>query len=79
MTDTVSSQGKSPFNVEMGTSDAAGPAFQASFVGYADVVFLQSVYIRRAKVKTGLVRAFSPAQRAFDDAQMGVRFHPKSI
>jgi len=50
MTDTVSSQGKTPFDVEMGTSDAAGSAFQASFVGYADVVFFQSIYIRRAKV-----------------------------
>jgi hypothetical protein len=79
MADAVSSQGKSPFDVEMGTCDAAGPAFQAAFVGYADVVFFQPIYIRRAKVKTGLVRAPPPAQRAVDDAQMGFFLHPKSI
>jgi hypothetical protein len=79
MTDPKSSQGESPFDVEMGTSDAAGAAFQASFVGYTDMVFFPSVNIRRAKIEAGLVRAFSLAQGAIDNAQMGFFLHPESI
>jgi len=59
MTDAIASEGKPPLDVEMGTGDAAGPAFQTSFVGHADVVFFQPVHICRAEVETWLVRAFS--------------------
>ena len=61
MADAVSSPGKPPLDVEVGAADPAGAAFQATFIGHADVVLFQPVYVGRADVETGLVRTFIQA------------------
>jgi hypothetical protein len=61
MADAISSPGKPPLDVEMGAADPAGAAFQATFIGHADVVLFQPVYVGRADVETGLIRTLIPA------------------
>jgi hypothetical protein len=70
MTDAVAAGGKSPVDVEMGASDPAGATLQAAFIVYADSVFLQSVNIGRANIKTGLLFTVINADRTVDDFQM---------
>jgi hypothetical protein len=79
MTDAVSSLGKTPFDVKMGTSDTAGAAFQTPFVSYRDTVFFQAVDICRTKIKAGLIGAFIPADRPVDDPQVRVLIHPETV
>ncbi len=51
MPDSVTASGKSPADVEVGASDAAGAALQAALIGYADAAFLfQFVDVGRADV-----------------------------
>src|SRR3974377_284748 len=79
MTDAVASRGKAPLDVEMGASDAAGAAFQAPFIGHADMVFLQLVHVCRTKIKTGLVGTAVPAHRAVPNPQGGILVHAETV
>jgi hypothetical protein len=79
MTDAVSSLGKPPLDVEMGTSDTAGSAFQAAFISNRDTVFFQTVDIGRTKIKAGLIRTFIPAEGPVDDPQVRVLIHPETV
>ena len=75
----VTAFGEPPFYVEMGTSDATGATFQATFVSHGDPVFLQPVDIRRTKVKTGLIGAFVPAHSTIHNPQMRILIHPETV
>ena len=66
MADAVAALGETPFDIQMGTADAAGAALQATFVIDADAVAFQPVNIGRAKIKAGLVLAFVLANFAVD-------------
>ena len=70
MADAVSPPRKPPLDVEMWASDAAGAAFQASFVSYTDAVFFKLIHVGRADVEAGLIRTFLQTQGAIDDAQV---------
>jgi len=58
MADAITPPRKPPLDVEMGTPNPAGAAFQAAFVGYADAVIFSPVHVGRTDVETGLVRTF---------------------
>jgi hypothetical protein len=68
MADAISSPGEPPLDVEVGTANPAGAAFQATLIGHADVVLFQPVYVSRADVETGLVWTLIPAYSPIDDA-----------
>jgi hypothetical protein len=75
----VTAFGEPPFYVEMGTSDATGATFQATFVSHDDTVFLQPVDICRTKIETGLIGTFVPAYRTIDNPQMRILIHPETV
>jgi len=63
----------------MGTANAAGAAFQAAFVGYADSVLFQSIHICRAEVKARLIRTFFQAHGTIQNPQVGFFMHAEPI
>ena len=68
MPNPVSALRKAPFDIEMRTSDTAGTALEATFVGNADPVTVQLVDIGGAYVEAGLVGAFFKAKGVVDNA-----------
>ena len=79
MADPVTSRGKAPLDVEVGASDAAGAAFQASFISHADMVLIQLVHVCRAKIEAGLLGALVPAHRAVPNPQVGLLIHAEPV
>jgi hypothetical protein len=79
MADAVTAAGETPFDVQIGTGNAAGTALKASFVADADPVGFQTVNIRGAKMKAGLVFAIFQTFCTIDYFQMAFFIHSKAV
>lgn len=77
--DPVTSFWKAPLDIQVGTTDSAGTAFKASFVGHMNAVLFQPVDIGRTNIQAGGLPAFSETNRRIDDSDMGFIINPESI
>ena len=68
MPDTEPSGGKAPVNIQVRTPDAAGVAFQTSFVADTDPVVFELVDIRWTDIQTGLIPAICHADLTVDNS-----------
>jgi len=75
----ISSSGKTPFDVEMGTADATGATFKTSFIGDTDTVFFEPVHIGWTEIQAGLVFAGVHAGPVIDNPDMGRFIDVKTI
>jgi hypothetical protein len=75
----ISARGETPFDIEMGTADATGAAFETSFIGDTDPVLFESIHIGGTKIKAGLVFAAVHAGPVIDDPDMGRFIDTKTV
>jgi hypothetical protein len=77
--DAVSPLGEFPLYIQMRAADAAGPAFQATFVVDRYAVAFQAVNIGRAEIQTGLSFTFLLADLSVYDFQMTFLVYLKAV
>lgn len=70
MPDTEPSGGKAPVDIQVWTPDAAGAAFQTSFVADTDPVVFELVDISRTDIQAGLIPAICHADLTVDNFKM---------
>jgi hypothetical protein len=79
MTDAIAASGEAPLNIEMGAGNAAGAAFQTTFVIDADAVLLQTINIGRTEVKTGLLLTIPYTLLAINYPKMAFFIYLKTV
>ena len=79
MADAVTAFREFPFNIQIRTSDAAGPALKAAFMIDRDPVPFQTINISRAKIQARLTFTFILADRSIDYFKMAFLINLKTV
>ena len=79
MPDTEPSGGKAPIDIQMRAPDAAGAAFETSFVADTDPALFELVNIGRTDIQAGLIPAIFHTDLSVDNSKMRRFIHVESI
>ena len=79
MPDAETSGGKTPIDVQMWASDAAGAAFETSFVVDTDPVTFELINIGRTDIQAGLLPAVFHTDLFVDNLKMRRFIYVESI
>jgi hypothetical protein len=73
------SGGKTPVDIQMWASDAAGAAFETSFVVNTDPIMFELINIGRTDIQAGLLPAVFHTDLSVDNLKMRRFIHVESI
>lgn len=77
--DAVAASRETPFNVQVGASNAAGTALQTTFVVYGNTVAFLAVNISRAQVQASLLLAFILADFSVNYFKVAFLIHLETV
>ena len=79
MTYAVATLGETPIYIKMGTTDAAGTAFQATFIVDGDSIPFLPVNVSRTNIKAGLGLTLVLTHLSVDDLQVTFRIRFEAV
>jgi hypothetical protein len=79
MPDAETSGGKTPVDIQMRASDAAGAAFETSFVVNTDPITFELINIGRTDIQAGLLPAVFHTDLSVDNLKMRRFIYVESI